>query len=42
MGDARNFQMGMTGLSPLVVGTASMVQNAKMRKRVYTRVELFK
>lgn len=32
MGDARNFQMGMTGLSPLVAGTASMVQNAKMRK----------
>ena len=31
-GDARNFQMGMTGLSPLVAGTASMVQNAKMRK----------
>lgn len=32
MGDARNFQMGMTGLSPLVAGTASMIQNAKMRK----------
>ena len=33
-GDARNFQMGMTGLSPLVAGTASMVQNARMRKHL--------
>ena len=32
MNDARNFQMGMTGLSPLVAGSSSMIQNAKMRK----------
>lgn len=32
MNDARNFQMGMTGLSPLVAGSSSMIQNARTRK----------
>jgi hypothetical protein len=32
MNDARNFQMGMTGLSPLIAGSSSMIQNARTRK----------
>ena len=33
-GDARNFQLGMTGISPIVAGTTNRWQNARMRKHL--------